>query len=85
MRSRSSGCSLGYVSQVDPRGKLQPWLVNKITHIFAPKMVKQLKKAAEGYSAWKLSQDHPNFKPWTYPEQTLQSIRISVDDVSGSS
>ncbi|XP_057667300.1 START domain-containing protein 10-like isoform X1 [Diorhabda carinulata] len=80
IRDGSNGCFLGYVSQTDPRGKLPPWLVNKITQKFAPKVVKQLKKAAEGYELWKSSQENPGYKPWVYPEQTLDSPRISISD-----
>lgn len=80
IRSRPNGCTMGYISQTDPRGKLQPWLVNKTTQIFAPKMIKHMRKAAEGYPIWKAMQLNPNFKPWTYPEQTLESPRISIDD-----
>lgn len=81
MRPYKSGCFLGYVSQTDPRGKLPPWLVNKITQKFAPRVVSTLHKAAEGYESWKAMQPNPNFKPWTYPELTLLSPRISLSDV----
>lgn len=82
IRPWRKGSFLGYVSQTDPRGKLPSWLVNKITQKFAPKVVKQLQKAAEGYETWKLTQNDPSFKPWTYPEQTMLSPRISIRDVS---
>jgi hypothetical protein len=36
--SGSTGSELGYVSQIDPQGTLPPWLVNKVTQIFAPKV-----------------------------------------------
>lgn len=36
--SGSTGSELGYVSQTDPQGTLPPWLVNKVTQIFAPKV-----------------------------------------------
>lgn len=36
--SGSTGSELGYVSQTDPQGKVPPWLVNKVTQIFAPKV-----------------------------------------------
>ncbi|KAK4875734.1 hypothetical protein RN001_012156 [Aquatica leii] len=80
IRERPDGCFMGYVSHTDPRGKLQPWLVNKTTQIFAPKMVKQLRKAAEGYESWKSQQKHPDLKPWIYPEQTLRSPRVKIED-----
>ncbi|CAG9834738.1 unnamed protein product [Diabrotica balteata] len=83
IRESAKGCFLGYISQTDPRGKLPPWLVNKITQKFAPKVVKQLKKAAEGYETWKSSQENPYYKPWIYPEQTMSSPRINISDCVG--
>ncbi|XP_063922190.1 START domain-containing protein 10-like [Zophobas morio] len=80
VRYHERGCFLGYISQTDPRGKLPIWLVNKITQKFAPKVVKQLKKAAEGYESWKVSQKDPLRKPWIYPELTLLSAKISTND-----
>lgn len=77
----TNGCFLGYISQTDPRGKLPPWLVNKITQKFAPKVVKQLKKAAEGYEEWKAVQERPRYKPWIYPELTLDSRRVHLSEV----
>ncbi|XP_027216104.1 START domain-containing protein 10 isoform X1 [Penaeus vannamei] len=64
----SGGCSFSYVSHCDPRGKLPPWLVNKLTHVLAPKMVKTLHKACMQYLTWK-PRNNPNYKPWIYPEQ----------------
>ncbi|CAH1101313.1 unnamed protein product [Psylliodes chrysocephalus] len=80
IRDNPQGCFLGYVSQTDPKGKLPSWLVNKITQKFAPKVVKQLRKAADGYETWKAAQNDPFLKPWVYPEQTMNSPRISVSD-----
>lgn len=80
IRVVDEGCFLGYISQTDPRGKLPPWLVNKITQKFAPKVVKQLRKAAEGYETWKAGQRNPMFKPWIYPELTLLSPRVKIAD-----
>lgn len=74
-----TGCFLGYVSQTDPQGKLPPWLVNKVTQIFGPKLVKKLYKAAKNYDTWKTAQDKPSLKPWYYPEQ-IQSPRINIRD-----
>ncbi|XP_046388059.1 START domain-containing protein 10-like [Ischnura elegans] len=72
------GCELGYVSQTDPQGKLPSWLVNRVTQIFAPKMVKRLHKASLGYKSWKLSHN-PEWKPWHFPEQ-ITAPRISVSE-----
>nr|CAI5865148.1 unnamed protein product [Callosobruchus analis] len=80
LRKTDKGCFLGYISQTDPRGKLPPWLVNKVSQKFAPKVVDNLKKAANGYDKWKMAQPNPYFKPWVSPEQTLQSPRISTKD-----
>ncbi|KAG8041435.1 hypothetical protein G9C98_002728 [Cotesia typhae] len=72
------GVELGYVSHTDPHGKLPVWLVNKITQIFAPKMVKKLHKASVAYPEWKKA-NKPNHKPWHYPEQ-IMAPRIRVED-----
>lgn len=78
----NGGCYLGYVAHCDPQGKLPPWLVNKVTHTVGPRMVKDLRKASEGYVSWKMNQPH-NRKPWRYPEE-ITCPRIFLDDVSVS-
>ncbi|XP_017781765.1 PREDICTED: PCTP-like protein isoform X2 [Nicrophorus vespilloides] len=80
IRPLERGCFLGYITQTDPKGKLPSWLINKLTQKFAPKVVKKLEKAAEGYEIWKRSQCNPQYKPWIYPEQTLLSKRVCVSD-----
>lgn len=79
LRQTFAGCFMNYISQTDPRGKLPPWLVNKITQKFAPRVVKQLKKAADGYESWKYAQPNPSLKPWINPEQ-ITSGRINLAD-----
>uniref|UniRef100_T1IMT8 START domain-containing protein 10 n=1 Tax=Strigamia maritima TaxID=126957 RepID=T1IMT8_STRMM len=61
----------------DKASKLPPWLVNKLSQIFAPKMLKRVHKACLGYDAWKKAHN-PRCKPWLYPEQ-INLPRISVD------
>lgn len=75
-----TGCLLKYVAHCDPQGTLPPWLVNKVTHTLGPRMVKDLKKAALGYVAWKQQQPHLR-KPWRFPEE-INGPRISIEDVS---
>ncbi|GLV32536.1 uncharacterized protein CBL_00754 [Carabus blaptoides fortunei] len=79
IRPSGTGAFLGYVSQTDPQGKLAPWLVNKVTQFFGPKLVKKLHKVSIKYPAWKEAQENPNHKPWYFPEQ-MSSPRICVED-----
>ncbi|XP_029027961.1 START domain-containing protein 10 [Betta splendens] len=70
-------CTLTYMAQVDPRGSLPKWVVNKSSHFLAPRAMKKISKACLKYSEWKQRHD-PGFKPWLYPEQTtLPSIPLS--------
>lgn len=73
------GCLVGYVAHCDPQGILPPWLVNKVTHSLGPRMVKDLRKAAQGYIAWKSKQPH-NRKPWRNPEEII-CPRITIEEV----
>uniref|UniRef100_A0A336MJS3 START domain-containing protein 10 n=1 Tax=Culicoides sonorensis TaxID=179676 RepID=A0A336MJS3_CULSO len=72
------GCSLGYLAHCDPQGKLPSWLVNKVTHTLGPRMITDLKKAAQGYPAWKAQQSDMR-KPWRFPDQ-ITAQRVSVFD-----
>ncbi|CAI5780347.1 PCTP [Podarcis lilfordi] len=72
-----SGCILYYLTQVDPRGSLPKWVVNKASQYVAPKAMKTIYKAGLKYPEWKRKHD-PGFKPWLYPEQnTLPSISLA--------
>lgn len=64
-----TGCVLYYVSQVDPKGRLPSWSVNRATSYFAPKLMKKIYKACHDYDTWKSKQKNPRLKPWLYPEQ----------------
>ncbi|KAM8853787.1 START domain-containing protein 10 isoform 1-T2 [Synchiropus picturatus] len=70
-------CILTYMAQVDPRGSLPKWFVNKSSHFLAPHAMKKIYKACLKYPEWK-QKHNPNVKPWLYPEQTtLPSIPLS--------
>lgn len=74
-----SSCVLSYVTHCDPQGALPPWLVNKVTHTFGPRMIKDMQKAAVGYLQWK-TERNLYWKPWRYPEQ-IDKPRISIEEV----
>ncbi|XP_055712104.1 START domain-containing protein 10-like [Phlebotomus papatasi] len=78
LRSRGEKCILSYVTHCDPQGALPPWLVNKVTHTLGPRMIKDLKKAALGYIAWKSTQENYR-KPWRFPEE-MSLPRISLSE-----
>ncbi|XP_020564049.1 START domain-containing protein 10 [Oryzias latipes] len=70
-------CTLVYLAQVDPRGSLPKWVVNKSSQLLAPRVLKKIHKASLKYSDWK-KKHNPCFKPWLFPEQnTLPSIPLS--------
>lgn len=75
----TSSCTLTYVSQSDPKGRLPSWVVNKTTQILAPKVVNRMKQACKNYVAWK-QKNRPFYRPWIFPEQStlprLQMLHI---------
>ncbi|TNN16733.1 START domain-containing protein [Schistosoma japonicum] len=61
-------CEMTYVTNCDPRGKIPIWVINKATQFMAPRAIQILYKASTKYNTWKKS-NHPDRKPWLYPEQ----------------
>ena len=73
-------CEVGYVTHVNPRGKIPSVLTNKVTSYVAPKMLRKIHKACINYPQWK-SNHCPEQKYWLNPEQMV-SPRINLSDVN---
>ncbi|CAH2225912.1 START domain-containing 10 [Pelobates cultripes] len=73
----AKACTLTYLAQVDPRGSLPKWVVNKSSQFLAPKAMKKMYKACLKYPDWK-KKHNPQHKPWLHPEQNnLPTISLS--------
>ncbi|XP_060627299.1 START domain-containing protein 10 [Anolis sagrei] len=73
----AKNCTLTYLAQVDPKGSLPKWVVNKLSQFLAPKTMKKMHKACLKYPEWK-QRHNPPFKPWLFPEQnTLSPLSLS--------
>uniref|UniRef100_A0A914WTR1 START domain-containing protein n=1 Tax=Plectus sambesii TaxID=2011161 RepID=A0A914WTR1_9BILA len=77
-RLGDDGCQVTYFTHSDPKGKLPSWMVNRLTKIVAPKVIKRLHQACLAYPAWK-SQHGPDWKPWSHPEQQMNMSRVRVE------
>lgn len=64
-----NSCTFIYLSQADPKGSLPKWVVNKASQVLAPRVMKDVYRAAQNYAVWK-SKNSPDQKPWLYPEQS---------------
>ncbi|KAM6923797.1 START domain containing 14 [Xenentodon cancila] len=64
-----NSCTFIYLSQADPKGSLPKWVVNKASHVLAPRVMKSVHKAGQNYPEWK-QQNSPDQKRWLYPEQS---------------
>uniref|UniRef100_A0A672YYX5 START domain-containing protein 10 n=1 Tax=Sphaeramia orbicularis TaxID=375764 RepID=A0A672YYX5_9TELE len=78
IQSNGANCStLYYLTQVDPRGSLPKWVVNRVSQFVAPKAMRKIYKASLKYPEWK-RKHNPTLKPWMFPEQnTLPCINVA--------
>ncbi|XP_034957964.1 START domain-containing protein 10-like [Zootoca vivipara] len=66
--TRHDSCMLTYLVQLDPKGFLPKWIVNKAAQFLAPKLMRRLYKACLRYPSWK-QENNMHLKPWLHPEQ----------------
>ncbi|XP_062249509.1 START domain-containing protein 10 [Platichthys flesus] len=73
----ATSSTLYYLTQMDPRGSLPKWVVNRVSQFVAPKAMRKIYKASVKYPEWK-RKHNPALKPWMFPEQsTLPCVRVS--------
>nr|ACO10316.1 PCTP-like protein [Caligus rogercresseyi] len=73
-----TGCTVGYVTHSNPKGKVPNWLSNKLSTTLAPKLVKKIHKACLKYDKWKAGHN-PEWKPWNQSQQT-EGKKIDLKD-----
>ncbi|XP_034453811.1 START domain-containing protein 10 isoform X1 [Hippoglossus hippoglossus] len=73
----ATSSTLYYLTQMDPRGSLPKWVVNRVSQFVAPKAMRKIYKASLKYPEWKRKHS-PHLKPWMFPEQnSLPCVRVS--------
>ncbi|XP_068460316.1 START domain-containing protein 10 [Clinocottus analis] len=79
IQSNGASCStLYYLTQMDPRGSLPKWVVNRVSQFVAPKAMRKIYKASLKYPDWK-RKHNPGLKPWMFPEQNvLPCVSVSA-------
>ncbi|XP_068596730.1 START domain-containing protein 10 [Brachionichthys hirsutus] len=66
----ANSSTLYYLTQMDPRGSLPKWVVNRVSQFVAPKAMRKIYKASLKYPEWKRKHE-PGLKPWVFPEQNV--------------
>lgn len=74
----SNGCQFIYLTQMDPKGSIPKWMVNKVATKTAPKVISSFGAAAKNYTEWKLK-NNPNYKPWIKSEQNKLPLAKNED------
>ncbi|KAK6100625.1 START domain family protein [Brugia pahangi] len=74
-----NGCQVTYVNHSDPKGKVPTWLTNHFAKVIGPKFIRKIHRACLKYEHWKQN-NCPNWKPWIYPEQQINLMRINLSD-----
>ncbi|VDM14227.1 unnamed protein product, partial [Wuchereria bancrofti] len=60
-------------------GKVPTWLTNHFAKVIGPKFIRKIHRACLKYEHWKQS-NCPNWKPWIYPEQQINFMRINLSE-----
>ncbi|XP_034037522.1 START domain containing 14 [Thalassophryne amazonica] len=68
-----NSCTFTYLSEADPKGYIPKWVVNTASRALAPRVLRSVHKAGQGYPQWK-RQNAPDYKPWLHPEQSTVQI-----------
>ncbi|KAL3067664.1 hypothetical protein OYC64_022122, partial [Pagothenia borchgrevinki] len=76
-----SSSTLYYLTQMDPKGSLPKWVVNRASQLVAPKAMRRIYKASLKYPDWK-RRHGPGLRPWLFPDQSVlpgvSSERLSL-------
>uniref|UniRef100_A0A0K2VH66 START domain-containing protein 10 n=1 Tax=Lepeophtheirus salmonis TaxID=72036 RepID=A0A0K2VH66_LEPSM len=78
IQPKGKGCTVGYVTHSNPKGKFPNWVSNKLSTTLAPKLVKRIHKACLKYNKWK-AEHQPELKPWKHSEQ-IEGKKIDLKD-----
>uniref|UniRef100_A0A915PPH4 START domain-containing protein 10 n=1 Tax=Setaria digitata TaxID=48799 RepID=A0A915PPH4_9BILA len=76
-----NGCQVTYINHSDPKGEVPAWLTNHLAKVIGPKFIRRIHKACLKYENWKAN-NCPDWKPWIYPEQQINLMRVNLSECS---
>ncbi len=75
----SNSTTLYYLTQADPGGILPSWIVNTVSKVIIPGIIKKVGKACIKYDKWRAANGINN-KPWSNPEM-ISSPKLDWNDI----